>query len=107
MLAQGATVLLITDGLEREDGGELAREIDRLHKSARRLIWLNPLLRYRASNRGRAASARCCRMSTTCSRCTIFESLAGILLRHSRSCNEFFGIDGNHRATGRVGALFK
>jgi uncharacterized protein with von Willebrand factor type A (vWA) domain len=46
VLAQGATVLLITDGLEREGGGELAREMDRLHKSARRLIWLNPLLRY-------------------------------------------------------------
>jgi uncharacterized protein len=46
VLAQGATVLLITDGLEREGGGELAREIDRLHRSARRLIWLNPLLRY-------------------------------------------------------------
>jgi len=46
VLAQGATVLLITDGLEREGGGELAREMDRLHRSARRLIWLNPLLRY-------------------------------------------------------------
>jgi uncharacterized protein len=46
VLAQGATVLLITDGLEREGGSELAREMDRLHRSARRLIWLNPLLRY-------------------------------------------------------------
>ena len=46
VLAQGATVLLITDGLEREGGGELAREMERLHRSARRLIWLNPLLRY-------------------------------------------------------------
>ena len=50
MLGQGATVLLITDGLEREDKGEsgvdLAAEMDRLHRSCRRLIWLNPLLRY-------------------------------------------------------------
>ncbi len=46
VLAQGATVLLITDGLEREPGETLAREMDRLHRSARRLIWLNPLLRY-------------------------------------------------------------
>jgi len=46
VLAQGATVLLITDGLEREPGEALAREMDRLHRSARRLIWLNPLLRY-------------------------------------------------------------
>jgi uncharacterized protein with von Willebrand factor type A (vWA) domain len=46
VLAQGATVLLITDGLERESGEMLAREMDRLHRSSRRLIWLNPLLRF-------------------------------------------------------------
>src|ERR1700719_2625892 len=76
VLGQGAIVLLITDGLEREpppyppwergrparieerksgrdarapregrEGG-LAFEIDRLHRSCRRLIWLNPLLRF-------------------------------------------------------------
>jgi uncharacterized protein with von Willebrand factor type A (vWA) domain len=46
VLGQGATVLLFTDGLEREGVAELAREGERLHKSCRRLIWLNPLLRY-------------------------------------------------------------
>ncbi len=46
VLAQGAEVLLITDGLEREAGDALGREMDRLHRSSRRLIWLNPLLRY-------------------------------------------------------------
>ncbi len=46
VLGQGATVLLVTDGLERDGGGELKREIDRLHRSSRRLIWLNPLLRF-------------------------------------------------------------
>jgi uncharacterized protein with von Willebrand factor type A (vWA) domain len=50
VLAQGATVLLITDGLEREEGEaggfDLAAEMDRLHRSCRRLIWLNPLLRF-------------------------------------------------------------
>ncbi len=47
VLGQGAVVLLITDGLERDDpGGELARVMERLHKSCRRLVWLNPLLRY-------------------------------------------------------------
>ena len=46
VLGQGAVVLLITDGLEREDTGELAREMERLQKSCRRLIWLNPLLRF-------------------------------------------------------------
>ena len=46
VLGQGAVVLLITDGLDRDGGEGLAREAERLHKSARRLIWLNPLLRY-------------------------------------------------------------
>jgi len=46
VLGQGATVLLITDGLERDSIDELEREMDRLHRSCRRLIWLNPLLRF-------------------------------------------------------------
>jgi uncharacterized protein len=46
VLGQGAIVLLITDGLEREADARLAFEMDRLHRSCRRLIWLNPLLRY-------------------------------------------------------------
>jgi uncharacterized protein with von Willebrand factor type A (vWA) domain len=46
VLTQGAIVLLITDGLERDPDDKLAFEIDRLHRSSRRLIWLNPLLRY-------------------------------------------------------------
>ncbi len=46
VMGQGAVVLLITDGLDRDDPGELAREMQRLHLSARRLIWLNPLLRW-------------------------------------------------------------
>ncbi len=46
VLAQGALVLLITDGLDRDAAVGLENEIERLHKSCRRLIWLNPLLRY-------------------------------------------------------------
>ena len=46
MLAQGAVVLFISDGLERDAAAGLEPEIERLHKSCRRLIWLNPLLRY-------------------------------------------------------------
>lgn len=46
VLGQGAVVLLITDGLDRGDIGGLETEIIRLHKSCRRLIWLNPLLRF-------------------------------------------------------------
>lgn len=46
VLGQGATVLLVTDGLDRDAGEGVGPEIARLHRSARRLIWLNPLLRY-------------------------------------------------------------
>jgi uncharacterized protein len=46
VLGQGAVVLLITDGLERDEVDLLARETDRLHRSCRRLVWLNPLLRF-------------------------------------------------------------
>jgi len=46
VLGQGAIVLLITDGLERDDVGQLSEEMDRLRRSCRRLIWLNPLLRF-------------------------------------------------------------
>jgi uncharacterized protein with von Willebrand factor type A (vWA) domain len=46
LLGQGAIVLLITDGLDSDVGDGLSLEMDRLSKSCRRLIWLNPLLRY-------------------------------------------------------------
>ena len=46
VLTQGAVVLLITDGLERDGDDTLSFEMDRLHRSCRRLIWLNPLLRF-------------------------------------------------------------
>ena len=48
VLGQGAVVLLISDGLDRDAGAGLGAEMQRLHKSCRRLIWLNPLLRYDA-----------------------------------------------------------
>jgi len=46
VLGQGAVVLLITDGLDRDSPDILAAEADRLRLSARKLIWLNPLLRW-------------------------------------------------------------
>jgi uncharacterized protein with von Willebrand factor type A (vWA) domain len=46
VLGQGAVVLLITDGLERDGDDTLGFEMERLRKSCRRLIWLNPLLRF-------------------------------------------------------------
>jgi len=50
-------VLLVTDGLDREDTDSLAAETARLRRSCRRLIWLNPLLRY-AGFEPRAAGVR-------------------------------------------------
>jgi uncharacterized protein with von Willebrand factor type A (vWA) domain len=45
-LGQNASVLLVSDGLDREAGEGLAEEMARLHRGCRELIWLNPLLRY-------------------------------------------------------------
>jgi uncharacterized protein with von Willebrand factor type A (vWA) domain len=46
VMGQGAVVLLITDGLERADTDVLAKQMQRMQLSAKRLIWLNPLLRW-------------------------------------------------------------
>lgn len=56
VLGQNACVLLVTDGLDRDEEPAvrprtgppegLAAEMGRLHRSCRRLVWLNPLLRY-------------------------------------------------------------
>ena len=52
VMAEGAGVIMITDGLDRgpdEDRSALQKlhfEMERLHKSAYSLIWLNPLLRF-------------------------------------------------------------
>ena len=46
VLAQGAVCILVTDGLDRDQSDGLEEEMDRLNKSVKRLIWLNPLLRY-------------------------------------------------------------
>lgn len=46
VLGQGAICVLFTDGLERDHLDQLSAEMERLHKSCRRLIWVNPLLRY-------------------------------------------------------------
>lgn len=48
LLGQNACVMLLSDGLDREGAHGLAAEMERLHKSCRQLVWLNPLLRYDA-----------------------------------------------------------
>ncbi len=48
VLAQNATVILLSDGLERDSESNLEFQMQRLHLSCRQLIWLNPVLRYAA-----------------------------------------------------------
>jgi uncharacterized protein with von Willebrand factor type A (vWA) domain len=48
VLSGNPTVLLVTDGLEHREIDELGREAEWLARSCRRLVWLNPLLRYEA-----------------------------------------------------------
>jgi uncharacterized protein len=57
VLTQGAHVLLMTDGLERGDTDVLEAEMARLARAARRIVWLNPLLRYEGFE-ARAAGIR-------------------------------------------------
>ena len=46
VLGQNACVMLVSDGLDREAGEGLSEEMERLAKSCRYVVWLNPLLRY-------------------------------------------------------------
>ncbi len=59
VLGRGAAVLVISDGWDRGAPELLGREMDRLHRSSHRLIWLNPLLgspRYEPLTRGMQAA---------------------------------------------------
>ena len=56
---RGSVVVLCSDGLERGDPGALARQMERLARLARRVVWVNPLKgspRYEPLARGMAAS---------------------------------------------------
>ncbi|OAN84555.1 VWA domain-containing protein [Jannaschia sp. EhC01] len=46
VLGRGAVVLLITDGLDRDEPERLEAAMERLSLSSRRVIWVNPLLRW-------------------------------------------------------------
>ena len=46
VLTQGAQLLIMTDGLDREDTETLEHEMERLRRQSKRIVWLNPLLRY-------------------------------------------------------------
>ena len=41
-MARGAVVVIVSDGWERDDPALLGREMERLHRLAHRLIWVNP-----------------------------------------------------------------
>ncbi len=59
VLAQGAVVMIVSDGWDRGEPAALAREVSRLQRSCHRLIWLSPLLgdpRYRPLTRGLRAA---------------------------------------------------
>ncbi len=61
VLGAGAVVLVVTDGLDREPGDRLDPELARLRRGCRRLLWLNPLLRwsgYQAEAEGARVLAR-------------------------------------------------
>lgn len=57
VLGANAAALLVTDGLDRDDRGELERAAAQLHRLAHEVVWLNPLLRY-AGFEPRAAGVR-------------------------------------------------
>ena len=48
ILTQNQRLLLISDGLERDDNKNLDFEFNRLSLFSNNIIWLNPLLRYKS-----------------------------------------------------------
>lgn len=46
VLAGRSVVILLSDGLERDSGTDLAFQMQRLQRTCDRLIWMNPMLRY-------------------------------------------------------------
>ena len=46
LLGANAAVLLVTDGLDRDEHGGLAAAAARLRRLAHQVVWLNPLLRF-------------------------------------------------------------
>ena len=63
VLGHGAIVIIVSDGWDRGDPGQLTAELIHLRRSAHRLIWLNPLLGsqgYEPLTRGMAAALPHC-----------------------------------------------
>jgi uncharacterized protein len=61
VMRNGPVVLIVSDGWDRGDPELIDRELARVHRSCRRLIWLNPLLgaaSYQPLTRGMQAALR-------------------------------------------------
>ena len=78
VLGQNATVLLFTDGLDRSGGEGISREARRLSASCRRLIWVNPLLRYDGYAPLAAGAAELDRYVSEMRPCHNLKSVAGL-----------------------------
>lgn len=46
VLAGNAALLLVTDGLDRDENGDLSKAAAQLRRLAHEIVWLNPLLRF-------------------------------------------------------------
>lgn len=46
LLGANAALLLVTDGLDRDEHGDLAHAAAQLRRNAHQIVWLNPLLRF-------------------------------------------------------------
>jgi uncharacterized protein with von Willebrand factor type A (vWA) domain len=57
LLGANAALLLVSDGLDRDEQGELARSAAQLRRLAHQIVWLNPLLRFEGFE-ARAAGVR-------------------------------------------------
>jgi hypothetical protein len=79
VLGQNATVLLFTDGLDRQDASRLDASARRLRASCRRLIWLNPLLRYDRYAPAAAGAAALAKHASAIKPCHSIISLAEIV----------------------------
>lgn len=61
VMRNGPVVLIVSDGWDRGEPGALSRELARVRRSCRRLVWLNPLLGtagYEPLTRGMQAALR-------------------------------------------------
>ena len=83
-----SVVLLISDGLDTGEPAQLRAELDWLRRRSRRLLWLNPLLRYEAyqpSARGAAALHAACDAMLAVHNLASLEQLASSLAELMRT----------------------